>query len=411
MSILLLLIAAPAFLLSIPALILFIQVTASFLGGGGGSKDSTLRSKRVGIIVPAHNEGRGLLPTLQDLLNQTRAGDRIVVVADNCTDDTAEVAATMGVEVFVREDASRVGKGYALGAGVRYFADDPPDFVVFCDADCLLQPFLIDQLTVECERSRRPIQACYLMKRSSDAATDQTFAEFAWALKNLVRPLGMRNLGGPCQLMGTGMIFPWEVIRTAPLSSGSLVEDLQLGLDLALGGAPPLFLPSPMTTSKFPVSEKGAETQRQRWVQGHLTTILTQVPRLLALSLRRGDPNLLALAFDLAVPPIVLFAILIAGAWVFAFAGVLLGLPTAALLPATGDFFLLLTALGLAWLRFAGAQSSRYSLITVIARFWAKSVIYLEFMRGRRAPQWIRTDRGRVESAPETNHADVIKAD
>jgi cellulose synthase/poly-beta-1,6-N-acetylglucosamine synthase-like glycosyltransferase len=210
------------------------------------------------------------------------------------------------------------------------------------------------------------------------------------------------------------MIFPWETIRTAPLSSGNLVEDLQLGLDLAMGGAAPLFLSSAVTTSQFPASEKGADIQRQRWVQGHLTTTFRQLPWLLVCALRRADANLLALAFDLAVPPIVLFAILISSAWILAFAGVLLGLPIAALIPATGNILLLVAGLGLAWLRFGSGRLTPYALIRVIAEFWAKSVIYLEFMRGRSAPQWIRTDRSGGETqtaqlAPKTSHADVVE--
>ena len=57
-------------------------------------------------------------------------------------------------------------------------------------------------------------------------------------MKNWVRPLGLSNLNLPCQLMGTGMAFPWELIRSANLASGSIVEDTKLGLELASGRTP-----------------------------------------------------------------------------------------------------------------------------------------------------------------------------
>ena len=104
-------------------------------------------------------------------------------------------------------------------------------------------------------------------------------AEFAWRVKNWVRPLGLNALNLPCQLMGTGMAFPWEVIRSANLASGSIVEDLKLGLDLTQTGSPPLFCPSACVKSHFPLSIEGAKSQRKRWEEGHISMILTTVPR------------------------------------------------------------------------------------------------------------------------------------
>ena len=92
--------------------------------------------------------------------------------------------------------------------------------------------------------------------------------------------------------MGTGMAFPWEVLRSVNLANAHLVEDLKLGLDLTLAGHPPLFCPSARVTSEFPSSVKGAGTQRRRWEQGHLDMILKNAPRTLALAIARRDWNL-----------------------------------------------------------------------------------------------------------------------
>lgn len=409
------LIMLPGFILLIPTVVLFIEVVLALPRKAENSHFASPRSMRVGIIVPAHNEGAGLLPTLHDLQSQITVGDRIVVVADNCSDDTAAISAMAGVEVVVRNDGTRLGKGYALSAGMQHLSSDPPDLVLFCDADCRLQPNVIELLAMECERSHRPVQACYLMKRAPDAATDQAFAEFAWKLKNLVRPLGLRNLRGPCQLMGTGMMFPWDVIRAAPLASGNLVEDLQLGLDLALKGSAPLFVPSAVTTSVFPSSENGAETQRKRWVEGHLATITGQVPRLLAGAGKRGDLNLLVLALDLAVPPIVLLAALLIGAWCIAAAAVLVALPVSALLPATTGVALLGTSLVAAWARFGNDRLlvlNPLKMTTVVA---AKSRVYMQLAQGKKSGCWVRTERDDVKSsalllAPELGCKDNIEA-
>ena len=110
-----------------------------------------------------------------------------------------------------------------------------------------------------CESTRRPVQALYLMTAPPGSAINHQVAEFAWRLKNHVRPLGLKALGLPCQLMGTGMAFPWGVIRSAELASGFIVEDLKLGLELAAGGHPPAFS-SAMVTSTFPSSAEGRTT-------------------------------------------------------------------------------------------------------------------------------------------------------
>src|SRR5262249_4132841 len=159
--------------------------------------------------------------------------DRLVVVADNCTDDTATIAAAAGAEVVERRDPLRVGKGFALDAGVRHLGASPPNVVIIIDADCHLSAGTIGQPATACIASRRPVPALYLMTSPDRASLNYSVAEFAWLLKNWIRPLGLARLGLPCQLMGTGMAFPWAVIRDANLATGHIVEDMRLGLELS----------------------------------------------------------------------------------------------------------------------------------------------------------------------------------
>jgi len=143
-------------------------------------------------------------------------------------------------------------------------------------------------------------------------------AEFAWRVKNLVRPLGLLRLDLPCQLMGTGMAFPWNIIRNADLASGEIVEDMKLGLELARAGHAPYFCPSARLFSVFPSSSTGAQAQRQRWEHGHIATIAFSAPKFLFQAIRGLNLNLLAMTLDLIIPPISLFCLLLV-------AGMLLG--------------------------------------------------------------------------------------
>src|SRR5581483_3783566 len=196
------------------------------------------------------------------------------------TDDTAEIATAENADVTKRDEPTKVGKGYAMARGIAYLQSSPPDLVLFVDADCRLQDDFVQRMRLVCQLMRRPIQAFYLMHRAEESSINHSLAEFAWILKNWARPLGLRNLRCPVQLMGTGMIFPWDLINAAELATGNIVEDMQLGLDLAAIGKAPYFFPFVKVTSEFPVTAAGTESQRQRWVQGHLATILNSAPRL-----------------------------------------------------------------------------------------------------------------------------------
>ena len=92
----------------------------------------------IAVLMPAHNESAGIARPLNAIRMQLQPGDRVLVVADNCTDDTAEIALANGAEVIVRNDAERRGKGYALEFGVRHLEAQPPEVVIVIDADCLV---------------------------------------------------------------------------------------------------------------------------------------------------------------------------------------------------------------------------------------------------------------------------------
>lgn len=379
--------------LSVPAVVLFIEtLTALNPYRDRLQTEPPLVSKHIAVVVPAHNESAGVLPTLSDLQPQLQEGDRLLVVADNCTDDTASVAATTGAEVLIRNDLSRIGKGYALAHAVSHLRDAPPDFVLFIDADCRIQNDMVPRLKQMCALSNRPIQACFLMVAPGQAAVDHHIAEFFWIVRNWVRPLGLASLGLPVQLMGTGMIFPWDVILKAPLAHGNLVEDLKLGLDLAAGGHPPAFYPFVVGTSEFPMTKKGTESQRQRWIQGHISVIAGLAPKYLLRALLTGNVGLFALALDALVPPFSLFLPLLALSLIASLALLLLGFTTPVII--CGANVLIVTlALFLSWLKFGREALPASEVGSALVSLMKRLTFYGRLYFGRKATSWIRTDR------------------
>jgi cellulose synthase/poly-beta-1,6-N-acetylglucosamine synthase-like glycosyltransferase len=303
-----------ASIILISTAVLFVEVTAAVTRRDSDRRQAGER-RSIAVLMPAHNESTGIAAAIRSVLPQLAAQDRLLVIADNCSDDTAAIAATEGAEVVVRTDLARRGKGYALDLGVRYLESKPPDVVLIVDADCHLSPGTVDHLVRLCCKTNRPIQAIYLMQAGPEARLNMRVAEFAWLVKNKVRPQGLHRLGLPCQLTGTGMAFPWRCLSKAMLATGHIVEDLKLGLELARAGAAPLLCPQALVTSNFPTSAEGIKDQRTRWEHGHLSIIFSDAPRLFLDGLRRRSADLLALALDLCVPPTALLALLVAAIW------------------------------------------------------------------------------------------------
>jgi glycosyltransferase involved in cell wall biosynthesis len=244
-------------LVAIPVLVFLLEIVAATICPIREDFQSVARPK-VAVLVPAHNESSILGSTLDNIKGQLRSGDRLLVIADNCTDDTSSVAACEKVEVIERNDPTKIGKGYALEFGLQHLSREPPDVVVLVDADCLLAAGALETLLSACISTSRPDQALYLMAAPTPSNLKYEVAEFAWRVKNWVRPLGLRVLDLPCQLMGSGIAFPWKVIRSVDLASGWIVEDLKLGCDLAIAGHPPDFAPLLGWTACSPRPRKGA---------------------------------------------------------------------------------------------------------------------------------------------------------
>jgi cellulose synthase/poly-beta-1,6-N-acetylglucosamine synthase-like glycosyltransferase len=91
-------------------------------------------------LIPAHNEEKLIGATIQSLMNQDRKPDRIIVVADNCTDNTVEVAKSFGVEVFLSVDNNKKKAG-ALNQVLAIILPDlgENDTVMIMDADTVLR--------------------------------------------------------------------------------------------------------------------------------------------------------------------------------------------------------------------------------------------------------------------------------
>jgi cellulose synthase/poly-beta-1,6-N-acetylglucosamine synthase-like glycosyltransferase len=393
---------ALAALLAVPSAVLAAEVGASLLGRRRKPRpaDPTARPS-VGVVIPAHNEQGVLARTLGSLLPQLNPADRVVVVADNCEDDTAGVARAAGAACVERTDARRRGKGYALDAGVRALVGQPPEIVVFTDADVAVREGALEELVRQVQRTGRPAQGEYLMETPAKARSVDLVSRFAFTLKNKVRPLGLWRMGLPCPLFGAGMAFPWKTISQAPLATGDLVEDMRLGIDLCRQGQAPLFCPDAQFRGVLPGDLIDADAQRRRWEHGHLS-VIRDIPLLLASGIRRFDGRTIAMCLDHLVQPLtvlcaeLVIVLIAATAWWLTRGGTI---SAAAAIVAAGGVAGMAFSLLVAWGAHMRGQIPPKALLG-LPRYLVSRGRNQAGWLFRRQRDWVRTPRAKEPGGP-----------
>ncbi|MCY7391009.1 MAG: glycosyltransferase, partial [Leptolyngbyaceae cyanobacterium CAN_BIN12] len=211
-------------------------------------------------------------------------------------------------------------------------------------------------------------------------------------------PLGLAQFDLPCPLTGTGMAFPWEALRKVSLASGNIVEDMNLGLDLALAGHPATFCYEARVTSALPQQARAAKSQRTRWEHGHLQTILTQVPRLLKMAFQKRRFDLFAIALDLLVPPLSLLVMLWALAMIIALTATRFGISQIPAIVLGSAGIMILVAIVSAWAKYCRADIPAKVLLTIPLYVLWKIPLYFSFL-WKPQTKWIRTERDSADSS------------
>jgi cellulose synthase/poly-beta-1,6-N-acetylglucosamine synthase-like glycosyltransferase len=378
--------------LAVPVAMFCLEVALSLLPRRRFRPAELPRYARIAVLIPAHDEEAVIGATLKTLMPTLPTNSRVVVVADNCTDSTAIIARQCGAETLERSDAACRGKGYALDFGIRHLCQNPPAAVVFLDADCRVMPDTVRLLGAAAIETQRPVQGLNLCDPDPSGSVLQLVSGLAFRFKNLVRTLGLVRLAGLNYLTGTGMALPWALVEQSKLAGGNVVEDMQLGIDLALAGKPPLFLPEARVDSPLPQQRRAAHTQRTRWEHGHLKTLLSQAPRLIGLALRHRRCDLFWLSIDLAIPPLSLLVLLVMAATALAGVAWLLGASLLPLVVLAGATKALALAVLVGWAAHCREQVPLRALVAAPFYAAAKLPIYLAFLV-KRQQSWVRTER------------------
>ncbi len=269
------------------------------------------------ILVPAHNEERGIEATVRSLqsVEYPAALVSIVVIADNCTDRTADVARAAGARVIVRQDTSRRGKGWALRHGIDRLLLGVTgvvewDVLVVVDADTDVSPNLLCSLAAHVEAGASAVQAAYLPKRGGTGSL-AVITEVALTAFHLIRSGARERLGLSCGLRGNGMAFRRDLLRDVPHDAFSRTEDLEFGVMLGLDGVRIAFAGDTVVYGDMPSDVRVADRQRERWIGGRAAIARRFLPTLVGDAVARRSAIVADLAMDLVVPPLSMLVVIV----------------------------------------------------------------------------------------------------
>jgi cellulose synthase/poly-beta-1,6-N-acetylglucosamine synthase-like glycosyltransferase len=265
---------------------------------------------RIAIVVPAHDEAEVIEHTLANLLQIARqdGNTEVVVIADNCSDDTATLARGAGARVIERHDTTRRGKGYALDhAFQRLLQEDFAAFAVI-DADSSADENFLPALRTTLATSAAA-QSRYTVRNGNESPRTR-LAEIALAGFNVLRPRGRDRLGLSAGILGNGFALRRETLERVPYTAASVVEDLEYHLRLIDAGLRVAFIDATSVRGDMPSGSEGARTQRTRWEGGRLRMLREQGPALLGKVLRGQLRSLEPLA-DLLLLPLAYHVLLI----------------------------------------------------------------------------------------------------
>jgi cellulose synthase/poly-beta-1,6-N-acetylglucosamine synthase-like glycosyltransferase len=290
-------------------LFLFAVAMASMSGRRAGPRapEAEPRSRFL-VLIPAHDEESGIATTVASC----RSADypdalfNVVVIADNCTDRTAAIAADAGARVVERNDSLKKSKGYAIEYLIGRLAEsgefESLDALVVIDADTTIDASLLRWFDAHLRAGGDWIQGYYTVA-NPDASWRTRLMTYAFGLFNGVMPLGQTALGTSAGLRGNGMCFSTRGLRRRPWASYGLVEDLEFSWMLRVAGEKVAFEPASRVYGAM-VGSGGtaAANQRRRWEFGR-----SEVRRTYAGPLLRSDrigwwAKLLSLC-ELTIPP------------------------------------------------------------------------------------------------------------
>ena len=356
----------------------------------GKRAEPALPQIRFGIIIPAHNEADLIGRTLERTLavNYPRELYEVIVVADNCDDDTEHITRQAGVTCWPRLDPENRGKGNVLKwVFPRLLEYGDHGAYVVIDADTHMDEDFLQRINQHLCSGAHAVQG-YSQVRHPEDSPMESLAFLGFALNRNLRYRGRSKLGWTSNLMGTGMCFLRDVIEEYGWHTTSMVEDIEYEMMLHLHGIRVFFAHDAGVKVKLHKSVDQSKGQRTRWDIGKFEVRNTYVPKLLKEGIRKRDVSYFDSAMELLLPPFSLLCVIVLACsglfFLFGYHGVTLNLYIW-LTVLSG--FMLYVLVGLVTAKAEGRvyRSLLYAPLFMIWRFW---IVCRESFKGNTGRKW-----------------------
>ncbi|MBO6179655.1 MAG: glycosyltransferase family 2 protein [Selenomonadaceae bacterium] len=244
------------------------------------------------VIVAAHNESTVIGELVDNLsnLNYPRDLYDIFVIADNCDDNTADVAKNGGAIVYERRDETKKSKGFALEwmFDKLFKMEKTYDGVVIFDADNLVHPDFLMEMNNRLLKGDRIIQGYLDAKNPYDTWVAGTFAIAFWVIDHISH-LAKTNIGLSAVLGGTGMCIASDVLKKYGWRATCLTEDMEFTMESLAEGIKTTWAHDAIVYDEKPLTFKQSWNQRKRWAQGQFDVAHRYIPKMLVEGWRQKD--------------------------------------------------------------------------------------------------------------------------
>jgi cellulose synthase/poly-beta-1,6-N-acetylglucosamine synthase-like glycosyltransferase len=374
------------------------RLRRSAASGTGASK-----FLRFAVAVPAHNETSVIGATVAQLCRMDYPADRfdVHVVADHCSDTTAEIARSAGAVVQERFQAPRGRKAFALQWLFARLLSDPRNYdaIVVFDADSQVDPTFLKLMNTALAGGACIVQGRHIIA-NPEASAFSALADGDMRLNNRMRNQAKENLGLSARLMGDGMCFHRQALEQHPFGTHSLTEDREYGIRLAGRGERVRYVPEAISAGQAVARWRDATAQRMRWYGGAFALPKQHLRSLLASVWQRRNWAALDLVLELCLPSFSTLALLTMGLLIFQGILRVFGVPFPLLVSGflAGAAFLL-PILGLAAERAPWTSFQALAFAPAYTAWRLSMGLAVRLRRGQ--VRWIRTRRAEEQVGPE----------
>ena len=273
------------------------------------------KENRFMMIIPAHNEEKvikELVESLQNLDYNRKLYD-IYVIADNCTDSTAQIAKDAGAIVYERFDEKHKTKGFALQWFLQQKIEEDAPYDAFCifDADNIVDKNFLKAMNKKLNQGEDVVQGYRDIKNPADSWVTAGYAIFYWTMNRFYH-LARYNLGLSPLINGTGFMVKFDVVKPEGWKTKTLTEDIEFSLKRIIAGKKLGWATDAIVYDEQPVGFKQSWSQRSRWTVGHMQCLKEYTkPLAVAVKDNKTVMNFDGLLYMLGTVPMFILTILL----------------------------------------------------------------------------------------------------